>query len=274
MLTVKYDDKIVLGTADYVAPEQIANSHKVDVRADVYALGATLYFLLAGHPPFPTGTVSQKLLWHRTKEPTAVCQVRPAVPAGLGDVVARMMAKDPYARPQTPADVVAALAPWQPAEVPLPAEAEMPKLSPAAVEALRSTAGEQSGPRPAAADRVAAGSGSLQPTSSGSVRVPDPGPFAPARATDNVFGPTPVPSRLANFAPFVANAQPEVQTLDNNVGRPTPVHTGPIYRRPLPSRADTEPPPQRAEHTYALLGLVATAVLVTVGVAAFLLFGL
>jgi serine/threonine protein kinase len=68
-LTIKYDDKIVLGTADYVAPEQVANSHAVDIRADIYGLGATFYFLLAGHPPFPTGTVSQKLLWHRTKDP-------------------------------------------------------------------------------------------------------------------------------------------------------------------------------------------------------------
>ena len=59
MLTVKYDDKIVLGTADYVAPEQVANSHAVDVRADIYALGASFYFVLAGHPPFPNGTVSQ-----------------------------------------------------------------------------------------------------------------------------------------------------------------------------------------------------------------------
>src|SRR5579883_3463752 len=86
LLTVKYDDKIVLGTADYVAPEQVANSHAVDVRADVYGLGATLYFLLAGHPPFPSGTVSQKLLWHRTKEPTPIRQVRPEVPEGLAAV--------------------------------------------------------------------------------------------------------------------------------------------------------------------------------------------
>src|SRR3954464_3073270 len=55
-LTIKYDDKIVLGTADYVAPEQVANSHAVDIRADIYALGATFYFMLAGPPPFPTGT--------------------------------------------------------------------------------------------------------------------------------------------------------------------------------------------------------------------------
>ena len=66
-LTMKYDDKSVLGTADYVAPEQAVNSHAVDVRADIYALGATFYFLLAGHPPFPDGTVSQKLIWHQTQ---------------------------------------------------------------------------------------------------------------------------------------------------------------------------------------------------------------
>ena len=77
MLTVKYDDKIVLGTADYVAPAQGANSHAVDVRADIYAMGASFYFLLAGHPAFPSGTVSQKLLWHRTKEPTPIRQIRP-----------------------------------------------------------------------------------------------------------------------------------------------------------------------------------------------------
>lgn len=135
-LTVKYDDKIVLGTADYVAPEQVANSHAVDIRADIYALGATLYFMLAGHPPFPSGTVSQKLLWHRTKEPTPVRAIRPELPDGLAMVVSKMMAKDPKARYQTPAQVAAALEPFLPASVPLPAPEEMPQLSPAAMEGI------------------------------------------------------------------------------------------------------------------------------------------
>jgi serine/threonine protein kinase len=135
-LTMKYDDKIVLGTADYVAPEQVANSHAVDIRADIYALGATLYFLLAGHPPFPTGTVSQKLLWHRTKEPTAIRAIRPEVPDGLAMVVTKLMMKDPKVRYQTPAQVVDALAEFLPANVPLPAAEEMPQLSVAAMEAL------------------------------------------------------------------------------------------------------------------------------------------
>lgn len=140
-LTLKYDDKIVLGTADYVAPEQVANSHSVDIRADIYALGATLYFLLAGHPPFPIGTVSQKLLWHRTKDPTPIQQIRPDVPEGIAAIVGKMMAKDPKARYQTPAQVAAALEPFLAASVPLPAAEEMPLLSPAAMDGMPVAAG-------------------------------------------------------------------------------------------------------------------------------------
>src|SRR4029078_3640410 len=116
------------------APEQVANSHSVDIRADVYALGATLYFLLAGHPPFPTGTVSQKLLWHRTKDPTPIRQVRPEVPEGLAAVLARMMSKDPKARHQTPAQVATDLERFLDGPAPLPQEIEVPVSSPAAME--------------------------------------------------------------------------------------------------------------------------------------------
>jgi len=135
-LTMKYDDKIVLGTADYVAPEQVANSHSVDIRADIYALGATFYFLLAGHPPFPTGTVSQKLLWHRTKDPTPIRQIRPEVPDNLAVIIGKMMAKDPKARFQTPAQVAAELEQFLTGPVALPTEEEMPVLSPAAMEGM------------------------------------------------------------------------------------------------------------------------------------------
>ena len=132
MLTVKYDDKIVLGTADYVAPEQVANSHSVDVRADIYALGASFYFLLAGHPAFPSGTVSQKLLWHRTKDPTPIRQIRPEVPEEIAAIVAKMMAKDPAKRQQTPNDIAVELERWVPDVVAVPTVDEMPQLSQAA----------------------------------------------------------------------------------------------------------------------------------------------
>src|SRR5947209_1730504 len=93
-LTRKHDEN-VLGTADYLAPEQALDSHGVDIRADIYSLGATFYFLLTGNTPFNEGTVAQKLIWHQTRQPKAVRTVRPEVPAELAAVLEKMMAKDP-----------------------------------------------------------------------------------------------------------------------------------------------------------------------------------
>src|SRR5262249_4854863 len=67
VLTKKYDEN-VLGTADYLSPEQIEDSHNVDTRADIYSLGATFYYILTGRPPFGEGTVHQKLSWHMTRQ--------------------------------------------------------------------------------------------------------------------------------------------------------------------------------------------------------------
>jgi serine/threonine protein kinase len=132
LLTLKYDEKNVLGTADYVAPEQAINSHEVDIRADIYSLGATFYFLLTGRPPFPEGKAAQKLIWHQLKEPTPVCELRPEVPKGLSEIVSRMMAKKPQDRFLTPSDVMAALEPWAPGDPPAPPDEWMPRLCPAA----------------------------------------------------------------------------------------------------------------------------------------------
>ncbi len=68
MLTKKFEEN-VLGTADYLAPEQALDSHSVDIRADIYSLGATFYFCLTGRTPFAEGTVAQKLIWHQTRQP-------------------------------------------------------------------------------------------------------------------------------------------------------------------------------------------------------------
>jgi len=138
-LTVMYDDKMVLGTADYVAPEQVANSHLADIRADIYSLGATAYYLLAGHPIFPTGTVSQKLIWHGTKEPTPIRQIRPDIPEELAIIVMRMLAKEPRQRYQTPAELQAALLPLLPVEPPALSVEEMPRYSPLVMRLLGET---------------------------------------------------------------------------------------------------------------------------------------
>jgi serine/threonine protein kinase len=128
-VTEKYDEKCVLGTADYLAPEQ-AVSNVVDVRADIYALGGTLYFMLTGQTPFPEGTVAAKLVAHQTREPKPVEEYRPDVPPGLLAVLRTMMAKDPAHRYQTPIEVAEALAEWTAIPIDPPPEREMPALCP------------------------------------------------------------------------------------------------------------------------------------------------
>jgi serine/threonine protein kinase len=131
-ITLKYDSASVLGTADYLAPEQVEDSHAVDIRADIYSLGATFYYLLAGHPPFKEGTTAQKLAWHRTRPPTPLQSIRTDLPDGLVAIIDRMMAKDPNQRFQTPAELAEALVPWTSTAIGPPPEKEMPRLSSAA----------------------------------------------------------------------------------------------------------------------------------------------
>jgi serine/threonine protein kinase len=118
-----------VGTMDYMAPEQAVDSHRVDIRADIYSLGATLYFLLAGHGPFSGATPLQKLLCHQLEEPRPIRELRPQVPRGMDAVIERMMAKDPAERYQTPAEVVRALAPWTRKPIAPPPPEEMPELA-------------------------------------------------------------------------------------------------------------------------------------------------
>jgi serine/threonine protein kinase len=100
----------MLGTLDYIAPEQARNAHLADTRADLYSLGCTLHFLLAGLPPFPSGTPTEKLLKHQFHPPPAIQSVRPEVPASLAAVLQRLLAKQPEQRYQTPAETAEALA--------------------------------------------------------------------------------------------------------------------------------------------------------------------
>jgi serine/threonine protein kinase len=137
-VTEKYDDKCVLGTADYLAPEQ-AVSNLVDIRADIYALGGTLYFLLTGQTPFPDGTIAAKLVAHQTREPRPVESYRSDVPPGLLAVLRKMMAKNPAHRYQEPIEVAEALAEWADRPITPPPPKEMPVHSPL-VQALAAPA--------------------------------------------------------------------------------------------------------------------------------------
>lgn len=106
LLTV-YDT--MLGTVDYIAPEQAENSHDVDARADIYSLGCTLYFMLAGHPPFPNGTPAQRLMFHLLKQPTKLSALRTDIPPALDSLLGRMMAKAPQDRYQSADELAVAI---------------------------------------------------------------------------------------------------------------------------------------------------------------------
>ncbi len=103
----------VLGTPHYMAPEQIEDSHNVDIRADIYGLGCTFFRLLAGHPPFAgqsSRSIADILEAHESERPCSICELRPEAPAGLAQVVGRMLAKKAIERFQSPQEVSQALA--------------------------------------------------------------------------------------------------------------------------------------------------------------------
>jgi len=102
----------MLGTPHYVAPEQTVDAQKADIRADIYSLGCTLYCLLAGHPPFDAPSLYELLQAHHSMDAMPLNLPRPVVPSELAAVVAKMLAKEPERRFQTPAEVAEALKPF------------------------------------------------------------------------------------------------------------------------------------------------------------------
>jgi WD40 repeat protein/tRNA A-37 threonylcarbamoyl transferase component Bud32 len=99
----------VIGTADYIAPEQLEDPHGADIRADLYSLGCTFYYLLTGRVPFPGGTLISKLDKQRwqTAEPVEV--LRDEIPAAVASVVQKLMAKRPADRFRTPGELARVL---------------------------------------------------------------------------------------------------------------------------------------------------------------------
>lgn len=125
-ITDRYDQHIVIGTVDFMAPEQAFATSAVDVRSDIYGLGCSLYYLLTGRVPFPDRSAPEKMYAHKTRAPAPVSELAPRVPAELTEVLERMTAKEPGDRYQTPIAVVEALAPLVLDGVPPPPAAEMP----------------------------------------------------------------------------------------------------------------------------------------------------
>lgn len=133
-LTIQHNEN-VLGTADYLAPEQAINSHDVDRRADIYGLGCTFYFTLTGHAPFNDGTLAQRIARHQTQMPPDIRDDRPDCPRDLVDICVKMIQKNADARFQSCSDVATALEAWLASqnEVAATVESQATKVSATAV---------------------------------------------------------------------------------------------------------------------------------------------
>lgn len=105
-------EQSAVGTADYVAPEQVMDSRNADGRADIYSLGLTFYFLLTGHRPFIKSTLVELLMAQKMEKPEPIGNARPDVPTELVDIIERMTAKQPFMRFQSAQDVAETLQTW------------------------------------------------------------------------------------------------------------------------------------------------------------------
>src|SRR5262245_16845668 len=230
-ITKKYDES-VLGTADYLAPEQAVDSHDADIRADIYSLGATFYFCLTGRTPFQEGTVAQKLIWHQTRQPKPIRQTRPDVDEALAAVLEKMMAKRRDDRYQTPLAVAEALAPWTKTQIPPPPDTEMPRLSPAATSGTPGSSGNAS---------TSTGSDSGLRTNARPATAPSP----PPRKNWQVSGTPPPPSSqpaTERPAPPKSPSDPQARTVPAVVPAPAAApaaRPGPAASTPGPAARPT-----------------------------------
>jgi serine/threonine-protein kinase len=156
----------VMGTPDFLAPEQAIDAHSVDIRADIYSLGCTLYFLLTGQPPFVGGSLAQKLAWHLHAEPQPIEDLRRDVPPALAAVVRKMMAKKPGDRYATPAEVALALAPFTD-QSPSGVVAALAHPVPLATAETEPNPGELDSAKTVEGEAAAAGQGPTQPWPAG-----------------------------------------------------------------------------------------------------------
>jgi len=110
--TLVTKENTVMGTPDFLSPEQARNLHNVDIRSDLYSLGCTLYYLLTAQVPYPGGSALEKLLRHGNEPARSIESVRPDVPPAVASIVRKLMAKNPDERFQNPEELALTLIPF------------------------------------------------------------------------------------------------------------------------------------------------------------------
>lgn len=178
-------DQAIMGTVDYMAPEQAMSARDVDIRADLYSFGCTAYYLLTGRPPFvdEENKAVAVLLAHQTAQPTPLQEIRPEVPTEFSAVVAKLLAKLPQDRFAKPVELAQALVPFakRPTAMPTPIK----PLQPAKIEAT---------PKTSEAQTVQTADTSKEPT---------PRPMELTPKPERAFGSEPLPKRRSFTMPRI-----------------------------------------------------------------------
>jgi serine/threonine protein kinase len=186
----------VIGTMDYISPEQADDPTQVDPRADLYSLGCTLYYVLTGRPPFPGGTTPEKIQRHHNDEPTPVPELNPSVPPAFIGVVRRLMAKNPVLRPASAAAVREELMAWAGGETILPMDRPEDDGYQAAVDRVQNAE-----PSADLSGEVLAGGATPPPAPATTAETPA-APPAEARPGMLVSAPTPAAPRRGRPSPL------------------------------------------------------------------------
>ena len=273
-VTEKYDQNCVLGTADYLAPEQ-AVSNQVDVRADIYSLAGTMYFMLTGQTPFPDGTIAAKLVAHQTRDPRPIEEFRSDVPEGLLAVIRTMMAKDPADRYPEPIVVAEALAEWADREIGIPPAKEMPGLCPLVLSLTGHSVDKTASQVPLARALFGPGRSVFRGGGSSVVNTGSSRPgqsttaTSPSRPSRNGSGERPRPP----VAPPISTARTAAAATAPLAPRPLPQTLPPMMYAPEPEpEADFVPAPAREKRSsrtglYVLIGIAVTLLIAAAGVA-------
>jgi serine/threonine protein kinase len=179
---------VLLGTPDYMAPEQARDPHSADIRADIYALGCVLYHLLTGQPPFPDTNIISQMIRHASETPRPLASFNASIPDGLQQIVSWMLAKKPEERYPTPARAAQALEVFLAAGAAVPSS---PDLDPSMAPYLRELEKEanQTKAKPATTSQVPTTphietSGTAKPPSGAMPTVPPPPPPPPKKPKD------------------------------------------------------------------------------------------